>query len=195
MQELELVNTNPNTLAGPRIPKEPFPVKPIPYNWYPELTLGTCNGCQHPIPDTSLCRMVCGTSLVNASWSEENNNCTSLDVEGAHGSPIPVKALIDLVLFPSFISNCLVHRLGLESNVTPWPAEASDKNSPECPTVKIVGTIPITLANFTKEQLKYKDVFYVFVPLRSTDKLPDLTVGIELLRQISGLAVHPDVIV
>jgi hypothetical protein len=138
--------------------------------------------------------MFCGASLVHTPWSEENNY-TSLDVEDAYGSPVPVKALIDLVLFPSFISNRLVHSLGLESNVMPWPAEASDKNPSECPTIKIIGTIPITLANFTKEQLKYKDVFYVFVPLTSTDKLPDLTVGIELLRQISGLAVHPDVIV
>lgn len=194
MEELELVNTNPNTVAGPCIPKEPFPVKPIPNNWYPQLNIHTCNGCQPPIPDTSFCRKFCGISLLYISWPEENNY-TWLDVEGAYGSPVPVKALIDLVHFPNFISNCLVHSLGLESNVTPWPAEASDKNSPECPTVKIIGTIPITLANFTKEQLKYKDVFYVFVPLRSTDKLPGLTVGIELLRQISGLAVHPDVIV
>lgn len=139
--------------------------------------------------------MFCGASLLSPPWSEENNNYTSLDVEDAHGSPVSVKALTDLVLFPSFISNRLVHSLGLESNVTHWPAEDSDKNSPGCPTAKIIGIIPITLANFTKEQLKYKDVFYVFVPLRSTDKLPDLTVGIELLRQISGLAVHPDVIV
>jgi hypothetical protein len=137
--------------------------------------------------------MLCGTSIGDAS--EENNNYTSLDVEDARGSPVPVKALIDLILFPSFISNRLVQSLGLESNVTPWPPEASDKNAPEGPTAEIIGTISVTLANFTKAQLKYKDVFYVFVPLRSTDKLPDLAVGVELLRQISGLTVHPDVIV
>lgn len=137
--------------------------------------------------------MKCATSLVPPLGPYDQN--TSVAIQDAQGSPVRVQAQTDLVLFASFISHGLVHNLGLESNINPWPANASDSDRP---TIKIIGTIPITLTNFTKEELKVKDVFYVIDALKSTNeeaKVPELSIGVELLRQVGGLAVHPDVIV
>jgi hypothetical protein len=142
--------------------------------------------------------MKCATFLLPFRRPRDQNNLTSVAIQDAQGFPVRVQAQTDLVLFASFISHGLVHDLGLESNIKPWPANDSDS---DCSTIKIIGTIPITLANFTKEELKVKDVFYVIDALKSTNEeneeanVPELSIGVELLRQVGGLAVHPDVIV
>ena len=142
--------------------------------------------------------MKCVTSKIPPGWPCDQNNVTSVAIQDAQGSRVRVQAQTDLVLLASFISHSLVHDLGLESNIKPWPANASDSDPP---TIKIIGTIPITLANFTKEELKVEDIFYVIDALKPTNeeneeaKVPALSIGVELLRQVGGLAVHPDVIV
>jgi len=118
-------------------------------------------------------------------------------IENVKGSQVPIKATTDLLHLASFISSDVVDKLGLEERMYRYPPPGKQIE----PTGAIViGSIPLFLANFTQEQLKIKDEFYVVDIPDDADEgdeavgLPGLFIGLELLRQISGLAVNPAVI-
>lgn len=196
-----LEDISETTLARPNVPSRKVPVSPVPPTWRRELySLSDCIPCtcRPPTPNTSCCRGICGTALV----PDDPGNWTCLGavgVENAQGSVVPIEGHTNLVLLASFISRGLVHSLGFEKKVERWPADVPKH---EGRVVAITGTIPLTIGNFTKAQLKLEDVFYVVEEVGTPHAedngkapFPDLSIGVELLRQIHGLAVDPDVIV
>lgn len=185
-------------LAQPKIPFRPLPFLPIPPTWRPLLYDDChCTSCRPVTPNTECCRNSCLTM----PFFHRPQNQTKLGpvgIKDAKGSLVPIEAQTDLVLLASFISHDLVHSLHLEQTFERWPAAAPTDNRP---AAVIIGTIPLTLANFTKAQLKFEDVFYVVEIMEPNGeenedaRFPEFSIGVELLRQISGLDVHPDVIV
>lgn len=184
-------------LTRPQIPSRPLPFLPIPPTWRRQLYAASeckCTNCFPVTPNTSCCRNICMT--IPLSFHPRNQTKLGpVGVEDARGSQVPIEAQTDLTLLASFISNELVQNLGLEQNIRPYPKPGEQNVRPDA---IIVGTIPIFLANFTQEQLKIKDEFYVIDILGSDNeqaRFPDLFIGTELLRQINGLVIDPAVIV
>lgn len=147
-------------------------------------------------PPTQCCHNQCDTVPFALHPPYNRTKLGPVGITDANGALIPIEGQGDLVHLASFISRDVVRSLGLEKGVGRWPAPAPKDRGP---SVVITGTISLTLGNFTKARVNIEDEFYV-VDIVDPDhedgvlpRFPDLSIGIELLRQVNGLAVHPDV--